>query len=363
MPKVGIRTRFTVILTVIFLAALVASWAIFSPMLQAHAQDEIAYRAQLLMETLNAVRTYTSQHVNPLLAERLQNEDQFISETVPAFSAAMVFQNLQSKDQYQNFSYKEAAPNPTNPRDLADPFEMQLVDTFQSDSSVKELSGFTTRNGEPVFYTSRPLTVSAESCLACHSDPATAPASLRNTYGTSGGFGWHLNEIIAAQTIYLPANDVFQQAQDALLAVMGGIAVIFAAVVLVINGLLRRTVIRPIVVIARVAQLLGSDKLTPTSPELVSISAVSQRTDEFGHTAEIVRRVAQEIYEREQQLKQTIQSLQIQVDKERESQEVEQITDSEYFQNLQKRVHEMRQRSEASDANPAQPDPPNETQE
>jgi methyl-accepting chemotaxis protein len=331
---------------VIFVAAILGSWALFSPLLQRHAEDEIAYRATLLMETLNAVRTYTSQHVNPLLAERLQSEDQFISQSVPAFSAATVFQNFQGKEGYENFRYKEAAPNPTNPRDLADPFEAQLVSTFRGDSSIHELSGFTMRDGEQVFYIARPMSVSAESCLACHSDPQTAPASLINTYGTGGGFGWQLGEIIAAQTIYLPASDVFQQAQNAVTLVMGTIVLIFAVVIVMTNVALRRQVIRPIVRIARLAQLIGGDKLTPAAPELATVNAIATRTDEFGHTAKVIQRMANEIYEREQKLKQTIQSLQIQIDKERESQEVAQITDSDYFQNLQQRVQQIRQRAD-----------------
>ncbi|MCC6803040.1 MAG: DUF3365 domain-containing protein [Anaerolineae bacterium] len=331
-------------MTVIFAAAFLASWAIFAPQLQRHAEEEIAYRAQLLMDTLNAVRTYTTQHINPLVAERLQTEEMFISESVPAFSAATVFQNLQGRDGYQNFNYKEAAPNPTNPRDLADEFEAQMVSTFRSDPDIHELSGWTTRNDEMVFYISRPMAITSESCLGCHSSPNLAPASLINTYGSTGGFGWQMGEIIAAQTIYLPSADVFAQAQNAITLVMGTIVAIFAVIIIMTNIGLRRAVIRPIVQIAHVAQRIGSDSMSDAEPDLSTIETIARRSDEFGHTAKVIQRMAKEIYAREQQLKQTIHSLQIQIDKEKESQEVAQITDSDYFQNLQQRVREIRQR-------------------
>lgn len=346
MPNVGIRTRFTLILTAIFLAAFVASWAVFTPQLQHHAEEEIAYRAQLLMDTLNAVRTYTSQHINPLLAERLQTEDQFISQSVPAFSAATVFENLQGKDGYQSFSYKEAAPNPTNPRDLADDFEAQLVSTFRSNADIRELSGWTMRNDEMVFYIAHPMAITSESCLACHSTPDAAPASLINTYGSSGGFGWQMGEIIAAQTVYLPASDVFEQAQNSVTLVMGTIVAIFLVIIVMTNIGLRRAVIRPIVQIAHLAQMIGSESMSDAAPELDTIETIAKRTDEFGHTAKVIQRMAKEIYAREQSLKQTIQSLRIQIDKEKESQEVQQITESDYFQNLQQRVREIRERSD-----------------
>lgn len=346
MPNVGIRTRFTLILIVIFIAAFLGSWAVFAPQLQRQAEGEIAYRAQLLMDTLNSVRTYTSQHINPLLAERLQTEEQFISQSVPAFSAATVFEDFQGKAGYEHFRYKEAAPNPTNPRDLADDFEAQLVSTFRSNPEIHELSGWTMHNEEMVFYIARPMAIGAESCLSCHSDPQLAPTSLINTYGSTGGFGWQLGEIIAAQTMYLPASDVFAQAQNSITLVMGTIVVIFVIIIVMTNIGLRRAVIRPIVQIAHLAQMIGNDTMSEAAPEMGTIETIAKRSDEFGHTAKIIQRMAKEIYAREQSLKQTIQSLRIQIDKEKESQEVAQITESDYFQNLQQRVREIRERTD-----------------
>ncbi len=146
--------------------------------------------------------------------------------------------------------------------------EMQLVETFSADPSLKELSGFTTLNGQEVFYNSRPMRIGSENCLTCHSDPKNAPASLINTYGSEHGFGWKMGEVIAAQTLYVPASDVFAEAQNAMRVVMGIIIALFALVVLVTNMLLRRAVVRPVVQIAHLAQLIQADTLTPASPEL-----------------------------------------------------------------------------------------------
>ena len=120
--------------------------------------------------------------------------------------------------------------------------------------------------------------------------------------------------------------------------VMGIIVVVFALVVLVTNLLLRRAVVSPVVHIAQLAQLIHADKLQPHSPELANVSTIAQRSDEFGSMARLLKRMAEEIYAREQKLKAQIQSLQIQIDRDKQSQEVEQITESDYFRHLQERV-------------------------
>ncbi len=348
MPQMGIRTRFTIILSLIFIVTIFVAWAVFSQVLQQQAEDEISYQASVLVEMLNAVRTYTNTQVKPLLAAALETEPEFIPQTVPAFSAREVFESFRSTNEYVHFMYKEATLNPTNPRDLANDYEREIVNRFRADPSLQELSGFTVVDGQQLFYTARPLAITAESCLTCHTTPETAPASLVRSYGSEHGFGWKLGEIIAAQTIYVPAADVFARAQQSLTVVMGILIAIFAVVIIVTNAGLRRAVVRPVVQIARLAQLIGSDQLTPDAPELARVESLAKRSDEFGHTAKIIQRMAQEIYERERKLKLTIESLRIQIDTEKQSQEVNEITDSDFFQNLQKRAGTIRKRASSN---------------
>jgi hypothetical protein len=346
MPQVGIRTRFTLILSLIFVVTIIAAWVTFSKVVQQQAEDEITYQASVLIAMLNSVRTYTNTEVNPLLAPQNQQGDQFIAQSVPAFSAREVFENFRKNELYQSFLYKEATINPTNLRDLADDDESALLKTFQADPSLKELSGFTMLEGQQVFYIAHPLKIASENCLSCHSDPKNAPASLIATYGSEHGFGWHLNDIISAQTIYVPAAEIFARAQRSLTLVMGILIVIFALVIIVTDAGLRRAVVHPVVQIGRLAQLVGVGKLTMEAPELHGINKIAGRSDELGHTAKIIQRMAKEIYEREQKLKLTIESLRIQVDREKQTKEVKEITETDYFQNLQRHARNVRERSD-----------------
>jgi hypothetical protein len=346
MPQVGIRTRFTLILTLIFVVTIIAAWVIFSRVVQQQAEDEITYQASVLIAMLNSVRTYTNTEVNPLLAPSNAIGNEFIAQSVPAFSAREVFENFRKNEMYANFLYKEATLNPTNLRDLADDDEAQLLKNFQSNPALIEQSGFMTLDGQQVFYIAHPLKITSENCLSCHSDPQNAPISLISTYGSEHGFGWHLNDIISAQTIYVPAADIFTRAQRSLTLVMGILIVIFAVVIIVTDIGLRRAVVRPVVHIARLAQLIGLGKLTPEAIELQPVNKIANRGDELGHTARAIQRMAKEIYEREQKLKLTIQSLRIQIDTDKQTKEVKEITETDYFQSLQKQAQVIRERSD-----------------
>lgn len=336
-------TKFTLILSLVFLGGIIASFVILSQVLERRAEEEVSARGMVLIEAMNSVRTYTSTQINPLLASDLANSEEFISQTVPAFSAREVFETLRTNDAYQNYLYKEATLNPTNPRNQANEFETALLNQFRANLELKQLTGFTTLSGEQVFYSARPLAIGSESCLACHSAPETAPASLISTYGTDGGFGWSLGEVVSAQMIYVPADAVFGSARLSLTLVMGIIVVIFAVVVSVTNTLLKRNVVRPVEQMAGLAQRVSADTLSPDAQELALVERIAHRQDELGHTALVFQKMAKEVYAREQKLKQEVQRLNIQIDEQKRSQQVRQITETDYFQDLQKKVKQLRE--------------------
>jgi HAMP domain-containing protein len=245
----------------VFIGGILISGAALSRVLQQRAQDEVTSKALILIETMNSVREYTSNNVNPLLSPSLETEPVFIPETVPAFSATEVFANLRKHEEYKSFSYKEATLNPTNLRDKADSFETKLVERFRNESQTKEISDFRTLPVGEVFYIARPLAIKKQSCLKCHSTPGEAPRSHLVTYGAENGFGWKLNEIVAAQIISVPADEVFESTRKTLSLVMVILIGIFATVVLLINFLLKKAVVQPIKKMAKVAQAVSTGQL------------------------------------------------------------------------------------------------------
>ncbi len=250
--------KFNLLLIIIFIGGIFISGAALESVLEQRAQDEITSKARVLIQTMTSVREYTTDHIIPLLSPRLETDPVFIPETVAAFSAIEVFANLRKKEEYQNFFYKEATLNPTNLRDQADRFETQLINRFRKEPETKEISDFRTLPAGEIFYIARPLAVEQQSCLRCHSTPEAAPKSQLATYGTKNGFGWQLHEIIGSQIISVPANTVIESAHRSLYLVMGILIGIFALVVVVINLLLKRAVIKPITNMAKLAQAVST---------------------------------------------------------------------------------------------------------
>ena len=101
------------------------------------------------------------------------------------------------------------------------------------------------------------MSVSKESCLRCHSTPDRAPKSQIATYGSDRGFGWQLNEIVAAQIVSVPAEEVINNARQSLLLILAILLGIFVVILSLVNYLLNRSVIRPIRQMARTAEAVS----------------------------------------------------------------------------------------------------------
>ncbi|MEM9904722.1 MAG: DUF3365 domain-containing protein [Cyanobacteria bacterium P01_D01_bin.44] len=303
--KITLGQQFTRFFTLLFLGGILLSGLALSQAMQQQAETEVASRAQMLTQTMNAVRSYTSDQVKPRLATQLTTDPNFVRETVPAYAARDVFETFRKSPDYAHFLYKEATLNPSNPRDQADGFESQLVETFRQDTNQNELSGYRTQDGQRLFYLARPLAIKQASCLECHGNPANAPASLIRTYGDRNGFGWQLGDIVAAQIIYIPANEVLARGQRYLGLVMAIVVSILAATVLLINRLLKRRVVQPLKQLTAVTRRLShayAIAAPATERESLELSQVAQRPDEPGQLARAFQQMAHVVVSRERTL-------------------------------------------------------------
>jgi len=81
-----------------------------------------------------------------------------------------------------------------------------------------------------------------------------------------------------------------------------------------------------------------------------TIEQVAARSDELGQLARVFQRMAREVYAREQRLKQEVHRLRIEIDETKTARQVAEITETDYFQELQRKVDTLRLRSD--DAKP-----------
>ena len=310
--KLKLRLKFTLILGLTFLGGIIISSAILSETYYQNAQKEVNNKTLILLSTINAVKDYTNTNIEPLLDNKLKTSPTFIPETLPFFAAREIFESFRQQKKYQNFLYKEAALNPTNLRDKADSFESNLIERFRQDLNLKQLEGLRTIRGQELLYISRPLAVTQQSCLQCHSTPEAAPKSQLDSYGSENGFGWKLNSIIAAQTIYVPVREVFNIYRQQFFLAMVNCIVIFALITVLIDWLLKKTVIQPITPMAKLAQEISKDEIhSEPSVELNfrKLNKVARRSDELGQLARVFQLMTEVVRSREQTLKQQVQQL------------------------------------------------------
>jgi HAMP domain-containing protein len=227
--------------------------------LQANAKREVTREAGLMMDSALATRTYTSLEILPLLAERMRTE--FLPQTVPFYAATQNF--LKLREQHPAYSYKEAALNPTNPRDRAADWEGDLIQQFRNDPATHEVMGERDTPMGRALYLARPIRAESE-CLACHSAPSSAPATLITRYGSDNGFGWQLNEIVGAHVVSVPLAGAIATAEATFRDIVTSIGAVLIALLAIVNGVVYFLVVRPIRRMAGIAEELSTGSRTAT---------------------------------------------------------------------------------------------------
>jgi protein-histidine pros-kinase len=250
----GLRTKFNLVLTLVFAAGIAVSAWVSHELLQNNAKQEVLRNAGLMMEAALSIRGYTVSQVKPHLDAQLA--ETFLPQTVPAYAATETFNSLRKK--YPDYTYKEATLNPTNPRNRAVEWESDVVNAFRNQADLKEFTGERMTATGPMLYLARPIQIKDAACLACHSVPSAAPASMIKLYGESNGFGWKHQEVIGAQMISVPMALAIKNANDAFVAFMGSLAAIFVVTFIVLNVMLTFMILKPISRMAKAAEKVST---------------------------------------------------------------------------------------------------------
>jgi len=232
----NLRLKANLVLIALFLAFAAGGGWYLNKLLKKENNEHVVKQATILMESALAVRSYTVDLIKPQLDPML--DQKFLPQTVPAFAATETFERFRKK--FNNFKYKEAVLDPTNPRDLADEQERAIIGRFVDDPSLKETSGEIFRNLSRFYYVARPIQITNPACLACHDTPDRSPPTMRQIYGDKGGYGWKHNQIVGAQIIVVPAFEQDAAARDILLTIAALFGVVFLVVMVAVNLLLAR---------------------------------------------------------------------------------------------------------------------------
>lgn len=255
----SIRVKFNLLLVAIFLLSLVGAAWYYHHALESDAISDVRQNSQVLMETALAIRSYTTDEIKPHLDPL--NDKRFLPQTVPAFAATETLRRL--RDRFPAYEYKEAVLNPTNPRDRASDWERTLIEKFRADATQTELTGLQGEGVQRSVYVARPIIIKQAQCLACHSVPAAAPASMLQIYGEKNGFGWQMNETIGIQVVKLPMLYPLEKARRTFYSFMWSLLCIFGLMFLALNLVMSGLVIEPMArVNKQLEELATKDFLT-----------------------------------------------------------------------------------------------------
>jgi HAMP domain-containing protein len=234
-----LTTKFNLVLLIVFALGLGAAGYVSYTVLHKHAREEVLDHAGMMMEAALAIRGYTVKEIRPLLA--LQMKRDFLPQTVPSYAATQNFATV--RETYPEYTYKEAALNPTNPRDNATDWETDIIHAFRNNPELAEISGERlTPTGKSLYY-ARPIRIKNKNCLTCHSTVDAAPETMIKLYGEQHGFGWQMDEVVGSQIVSVPLSLPLEKARQEFLIFMASLVVIFLLIFIVINIMLHRLII------------------------------------------------------------------------------------------------------------------------
>lgn len=290
MGKLALLFFFNLVFIPILVLGFVAAGYIVHEQLREGAEKEVLQDSRIMMETARASRLYTTKQIAPLLDHEQSRVDkannnvfqileaqlpaaiqkaidgiprakdkqavesvrqqiidgvreaprdlpghEFFPQSIPFYASTESFNYF--RGQYPDFSYKEAALNPTNLRDRTVDWEADVVNIFRNNPDRTEVTGRRETPDGTALYFCAPIRVDDASCLTCHSTPEVAPPEMVKIYGTANGFGWKLNDVIGAQIVSVPAKLADISAENAFRNILLWLGGIFALVFVVANVL------------------------------------------------------------------------------------------------------------------------------
>ena len=170
---------------------------------------EAMTKSEVILREVEAIRSYVKKELRPKMFE-LHGRDTFIIE---AMSSTYISTSIMARfaESMPNYIYRRASLNPHNPRNLADSFEEEMFDWFESDPTRLFWQGIVKKNGDSYFVSMVP-DYFATSCIRCHGKAEDAPHELTDRYGTDGGFRFQTGDLAGINSVAIPVSASLREA-------------------------------------------------------------------------------------------------------------------------------------------------------
>ena len=164
----GLKAKFNLVMLIALLVGLALAAGLSWRIVHDEARREVLQEANIMMAMASAIRDYTNNEIEPLLADQIKTR--FLPHTVPSWAAQTNLRALAK--QFPDYTYKEAALNPTNPADKATDWESNIIAEFDHKPSLREFTSTRDTPTGPILSISRPIRITDKDCLTCHSTPS-----------------------------------------------------------------------------------------------------------------------------------------------------------------------------------------------
>ena len=100
--------------------------------------------------------------------------------------------------------------------------------------------------------------------MVCHGNPDEAPSEITTTYGTTSGFGWESGSVVGASVVGVPLGNINSVVLKRSLIIISILTLLFGLILLIVNRLVRRIIIKPVLEITSIANDVSRGKLDKT---------------------------------------------------------------------------------------------------
>ncbi|MCU7873384.1 MAG: DUF3365 domain-containing protein [Candidatus Thiodiazotropha sp. (ex Lucinoma borealis)] len=247
----SLSKRFNLSLIVMYIFTVVVT----TPAIYFITKQQVYNRAEqdlvLLVDVVKSIQNFVANDLRP----HFMKEQIYYS---PSFSGIVATSRIAKylKQKQPQYYISNVSDNPLNPKNKVQGLEQDLLNKFRSNRNMGLLNTMGEINGQTYLVSSAPK-VSKKGCLRCHGEPERAPEDVKATYGTESGFGYRTGEVVGVSVVGVPLEDVQSLTIRHSLMVIGGITLLFTILFVVVNLLVRRLILEPIMEITTVAKAVS----------------------------------------------------------------------------------------------------------
>lgn len=279
--------------SLLFMLALVLIGGAYYLLLRQVYYAELQRQAREMADNVDAFGKWVSQYGRVWVKDKAEtaflSEMSFVTDGRDAPGTAVSFYSKNPALAQREFSevvaksttsarFRVTSDNWMNPANKPDPWEARAITAIKNEG-LDEYNQIV--NGR---YRYARKIVDSASCIACHGDPADAPADVTRRYGRERGYGFKTGDVAGIISVSLPAEPLLAASFGVLGPLEIGLIVLAFAILYIF---MHYGVARPIRKLTRDAQLISIGK-----PVDLGVKGIRQESrNELGQLALAIARL------------------------------------------------------------------------